>query len=729
MIRRKSNKKKHNSLEDKFNINRINVLKILLIFEFILIIGKLFFIQVVNHDYYIAEADIYQNENNIIHASRGEIYLLPDQHNDINALIDPNNNINLNNLNKIVSNIYKYNLIADPASISDFDTMSRYLSSILKADSNLIHNKLVEVNNINSLTEKILELAFPDIYKYKVDEDRQNSFEAQKKDLEYIINTTKYKSTKTKNQQKLNQLLSEYKFDDETLKGIETLKTERLKLIEKLGKVNDRYEIIQKNLNEDTKNNITNYLSSLYLEAFKSFIDYSDKSSAEVKENQLIDFFNRFFSFETEDARLYADGNLFGQITGFLGQNDKGNKIGQYGIEGYYEKELKGIDGEIRGKYDASGKLIATSQRYLKEAKDGNDIILTIDRSIQYMACKILEEGVKQYGAQDGSISVMNPNTGEVLAMCNYPNFDPNKYSEVEDIRVYQNPIVADQIEFGSIFKAITMSAGIDSGAVTPETRYNDTGCIKEPDWQKQICNANSSTYSTGRSTTVLEALEKSLNVGAYFVAKQVGGKKYKEYVTNFGFGQKTGIEDLNEAKGDIRNLDKTEYKKGGSLYLANASFGQGIAITQIQFMSAFSAIINGGKLIKPHLTKAIVDNGKIKVIEPEVIRQVISEKSSTTMRGMLASVTEKGYSKAAQVPGYYIGGKTGTSQLAENGIYTDKTMQSFIGFGPVSDPKFVAMIKLNNPETAFASTSCTPMFSKLAQFLFDYYQIPPDRK
>lgn len=725
-LKQKNNFSSKNSIEVNFNINRIFILKMLIILEFTLIVGKLFFVQVVKHDYYVAKADSYQESKQIIPASRGEIYLINDRSIDIASVMD-SNGVDLTKLDKIVSNIYKYNLIADPKGIFDFENKTDYLSKVLGVDSSFIHNKLVEINNIEQLTEKILELGFPELYKFKKDEEKKDYIETQKKEYEYIINTTRYKSTKTKNQQKLSDLLKTDNFEEEVLEGVNSLKNERLKILAKLGKTNDRYEIIKRNMEEVDKNNLSNYFSDLYLNSFKSFIDYSDKDNSIIREGQLKTFFKNFFTFEPVETRLYADGNIFGQITGFLSTKDE-ERIGQYGLEEYYDKDLKGIAGEIKGKYDVSGKLIATSQRYIEDAKDGKDIILTIDKSIQYTACKILEDGIKEYGAEEGSISIMNPNNGEVLAMCSYPNFDPNKYNEVETIRVYQNPVVSDQLEFGSIFKAITMSSGIDSGVVTPYSTYNDTGCLKEQDWPKQICNADFQSMGVRGTTTILEALDKSLNLGSYYVASKIGGEEYKKYVKNFGFGEQTGIENSNEAKGDIRNLDKTKYKKGGSHYLATTSFGQGITVSQIQFMSAFSAIVNGGNLIRPHITKAIINDGKIEIVKPEIIRQVISEAASTTMRGMLASVTEKGYSKLAQVKGYYIGGKTGTGQLAENGIYTEKTMQSFIGFGPVSNPKFVIMVKLNNPKTEYASTSCTPLFSKMSKFLFDYYQIPPER-
>lgn len=714
-------------VEVDFGLDRINIIKFFLIACFFIIVGKLFFVQVVKYDEYKAKASSYQDVVEKIPAKRGEIYLIDNKEKSLDNVIT-DNEISLSGLDKIVSNIYKYNVIVDPKNISDFENKTNDLITILNnkdIDKTIIQNKLVEVNNIEIFTEKFLELAFPDLYKYSEDEKKKDLLESQKKDIEYKINTTKNSRTKALNERKLLDLINSIKFDEETELGIKNLKEERIKILSKLGKINDHYEIINKNIDEQSKDKVKDFFSNLYLEKFKDYIVSENK---ETREAQLKNFYKNFINFESIETRFYADGNILGQITGFLStKNDE--KIGQYGIEGYYDKDLKGVNGEISGKYDTSGKLIVTSDREVKEAKNGSDIILTIDKSIQYTACKELEDGIERYGAEDGSISIMDPDTGEVLAMCNYPMFDPNDYGNVDDIRVYENPIITDQLEFGSIFKAITMSAGIDSNAVTPYSTYEDTGCIRKADWPKTICDSDIKTMPQGHgTTTVLEALDKSLNLGSFFVASKVGGEKYTEYINNFGFGKETGIENVSEAKGDIRNLSKINYK-GGDVYLATASFGQGITVSQIQFMSAFSAIVNGGKLMKPHMVRATIKDGKLMRVEPELIRQVITEESSTTMRGMLASVTEKGYSKLAQVKGYYIGGKTGTAQFAENGVYKEKTMQSFIGFGPVSDPKFVIMIKLNNPKTEYASTSCTPMFSNIAKFLFDYYQIPPEKK
>ena len=716
-------------LEIVFLENRLIFIQIIIITGFSLIVGKMFLMQVVDYKEYKNKASYYQNTIEKIPAKRGEIYLIDYKEKNSDLLINETS-INFNKLDKIVSNIYKYNVIVDPKSLFDFENKAQTIYYILNnkdIDKNLIRNKLAEINNVEVYTEKFLEFAFFDLYKYKEAEEEQEIFEKKKKDLEYTINTTKYKSTKTQTETKLRALVNAYKIDKETEDGIVKLKEERVKIISKLGKITDQYEIIKKNIEEADKDKIKDFFSNLYFESFKAYIKEDD--SKETKETQLKNFYKNFLIFEQTETRFYSDGNIFGQITGFLVQREN-EKIGQYGIEGYFDKKLKGIEGEVKGTYSARGKIIATSNREVKEAENGSNIILTIDKAIQYKVCKELEIGIKEYGAQDGSISIMNPDTGELIAMCNYPTFDPNEYNKVEDIRVYENPIISDQLEFGSIFKAITMAAGVDSKAVGPYSTYKDTGCLKRLTWTKQICNSDFRNLPNGHGqTTVIEALEKSLNLGAFYVAEKVGADKYKQYMEDFGFGKRTGIENVSEATGDLRNLEKMNSKKGGDVYLATASFGQGITVSQIQFMSAFSAIVNGGKLMQPHLVKMIINgDNTIERNDPKLIKQVISEQSSTTMKGMLASVTEKGYSKLAQVNGYYIGGKTGTAQFAENGVYKDKTMQSFIGFGPVSKPKFVIMVKLNNPKTEYASTSCTPIFSNIAKFLFDYYQIPPEK-
>jgi len=323
----------------------------------------------------------------------------------------------------------------------------------------------------------------------------------------------------------------------------------------------------------------------------------------------------------------------------------------------------------------------------------------------------------------------MNPKTGEILAMCNNPTFDANKYGQIEDMSVYSNPIVSDQVEFGSVMKVITMAAGVDLGVVNAFSTYEDTGCAKIGDWKKPICNADNATVGAHGTTGMVDVLDKSLNLGAYYVASKVGKDNFKSYVNNFGFSEKTGIDIGNEVRGDMRNLDKMG-GKSGDIYLATASFGQGVTMTQIQYLTAFSSVINGGKLMKPYIVKATIDNsGTIKENEPQFIRRTIKEETSAIMRGMLVSVIETGYDRISQVPEHYVGGKTGTAQFAEEGKYGDKTTQSFVGFGPVDDPKFAVMIKLKNPKTEFASYSCTPVFSKIAKYLFDYYQIAPDKK
>jgi len=730
-----------NKIEVNFGIDRVLVFKGFLIVVFTLISVRLFYIQIIKYDDYKAQASVYQDVIDKIPAKRGEVYVVSNKDVDLKSMKSYNAS-NVDKLDRLVVNVYKYNIIYNPRMLFNYSKVADELISIfgknITVDKSELENKLISLNNSENITNKFLEILYPDLYKLQETETKLKSLLDQKTELESKIKNTKNKKTLKNLQDSLFSVNIALKVDEDTQKNLASLKEERSKILSKITKENDAYEVIKKDISEDQMEGIKKYFQDLYFNTFNPYI-LSSKST--IKENQLKVFYKNFLTFEKNESRLYPDSNLYSQITGFFKTDEKEVKLqdgsikyekygqGVYGIEGYFDKDLKGEDGEIRGKYDLYGKLIATADRSEKDAKDGVNIVLTIDKSIQYNVCKTLDSAVKLYEAEGGSVLVMDPKTGGVLAMCNNPTFDANKYGQVEDMSVYSNPIVSDQVEFGSIMKVITMAAGIDTGAVTAYSTYNDTGCATIGDWKKPICNSDSKTKGAHGETDMVTILDKSLNLGAWYVANKIGKDKFRSYVDNFGFGEKTGIELGNEAKGDMKNLDKIN-NKSGDIYLATASFGQGITMTQIQYLTAFSSVINGGKLMKPYIVKATIDNsGNIKETEPKVVRTTIKEQTSSTMRGMLTSVIEKGYDKLAQVKGYYVGGKTGTAQFAENGFYGDKTTQSFVGFGPISDPKFAILIKLKNPKTEFASYSCTPVFFNIAKYLFDYYQIPPDKK
>ncbi|MAF13838.1 MAG: hypothetical protein CMI53_03025, partial [Parcubacteria group bacterium] len=253
-----------------------------------------------------------------------------------------------------------------------------------------------------------------------------------------------------------------------------------------------------------------------------------------------------------------------------------------------------------------------------------------------------------------------------------------------------------------------------------PETTYVDEGEVKVGPYTIR----NSDLSSHGKQTMTY-VLEQSLNTGAIYVEQEVGKKTFKKYVEDFGFGQRTGITLDSEAAGDISSLDKR-----GDIFGITASYGQGITVTPLQLVTAFAAIANRGQLPKPYIVSEIIKpNGQTEVTKPEVVRQVISPKSASLLTGMLISVVENGYGIKGKVDGYYLGGKTGTAQVASaGGGYGSRTVHSFIGFGPVSNPKYVMMVKLDNPKgIRFSSDSVTPLFSQLSEFLLNYYQIAPD--
>lgn len=427
-----------------------------------------------------------------------------------------------------------------------------------------------------------------------------------------------------------------------------------------------------------------------------------------------------------ELSRLYPEKNMGGHLVGFVGSDSEGKKAGKYGIEGYFDSLLAGTPGILRSERDLAGRLIAVAERSLEPAVDGADIVLTIDRTIQFKACSSLAASVEKHGADSGSIIILDPKTGKIFAMCAVPDFDPNNYSKVESIDQFNNPIIFDAYEPGSIFKPITMAAAVDVGAVTPATRFTDVGSVQVEGWPKPIGNAEGKVYGDVDMTQVLE---DSINTGMIFSMRQMGKEKFVEYVKRFGFGKKTEIELETEAQGNISSLDKPS-----EIFSATATFGQGITVTPLQIAMAYSAIANGGMLKKPMIVDEIrYADGAVEKREPQDVAQVIDEKTSRMLGAMLVSVIEHGHGRRAGVPGYYIAGKTGTAQVARTdgiGYSNDYTIGSFAGFGPVEDPKFTMVVRIDNPrDVVWAESTAAPLFGEMAQFLLQYFEIPPVRK
>jgi len=412
--------------------------------------------------------------------------------------------------------------------------------------------------------------------------------------------------------------------------------------------------------------------------------------------------------FKKQTFREYPYGDFASHILGFV--NEAGE--GQYGAEEYYNDILHGKEEFWEG---IKGPLGYFFPGLSNSNNKGADLKLTIDYNIQYLAEKLLVQAKKTLNIEGGTIIVINPNTGKLLALADLPSFDPSKYSQQTDFSVFQSDATQKIFEPGSVFKPITMAAAIDQGKITPDTTYQDPGVLEIGGWP--IYNYGQRQYPG--DITMTQVLEKSINTGAVFAESQLGNKKFLEYVTNFGIFEKTGI----DLQGEVAPQN-TEFKKGYEINFATASFGQGIEMTPIQLVRAFCVIANGGKLIEPYLVEQ----------DPKISNNnVISPQTASKVTAMLVSVVENGFSKAARIPGYYVAGKTGTAQVSYSALginqkgYSDKTWQSFIGFAPAFNPQFLILVKLNNPAAKTAEYSALPIFQQLTKYIIDYYQIPPD--
>jgi cell division protein FtsI/penicillin-binding protein 2 len=426
-------------------------------------------------------------------------------------------------------------------------------------------------------------------------------------------------------------------------------------------------------------------------------------------------------AFEPETVRYYPERQFLSQVLGYVGYKNE-EKTGLYGLEQAFDDQLRGRPGSLVQEQDASRIWIFGTRRDGTAAVDGDSLILTIDKTLQFKAEEILAQAVKKHEADSGSILISDPKTGAIIAMATYPSFDPNTYSSVEDQSAFTNQVTMGSYEPGSIFKPLTMAASINEGKISASTTYTDTGEI-EIDGYK-IKNSDLKAHGTQNMSQVLE---ESLNTGAIFAKDQIGNKKFLEYIKKFGFGQKTGIEVL-EAKGDLSNL---EGNIGVNYH--TASFGQGLSTTPLQMIEAYSALANGGKMMKPYIVQSRVSpEGEVTKTEPRAAGDVISARTASQVSAMLVNVVEKGHGTRAAVPGYYIAGKTGTAQVPRKdgkGYEENNNIGSFIGYGPVEDPKFLMLVRINHPRTVrFAESTAAPAFGELAKFILNYYNISPTR-
>jgi len=422
---------------------------------------------------------------------------------------------------------------------------------------------------------------------------------------------------------------------------------------------------------------------------------------------------------EDEEARYYPEGTLASQIMGYVDAEGEG----KYGLEQYFNDELKGIPGLFKFERARTGKKISFGKNVQVSPKDGTDIVLTINRDIQMQAEKIVKQSVEKFSAENGSLIVMNSKTGEIIAMTNYPTFDPNKYQDIKNYDLFRNSAVTDEYEPGSIFKVITMAMGLDTKKIEPDTKYEDTGNVTLNGYK--IMNSDKKAHGWVDMTYVLQ---ESLNTGTVYILNQIGKTSFYDYLKKFGFGKETGIEQPNEGTGRIYAPD--EEGINDHTY-ATMTFGQSISTTPIQMAASFAAIANNGIMPKPHLVaEKHHQDGKKEVLTYSPIGQIMSEDAAKKEIEMMVNVVEKGHGKQAAVKGYKVAGKTGTAQVPKKdglGYDPNRNIGSFIGIAPAGNPEFVVLAKVDSPKgIPWAESSAAPMVGQMYDFLFKYYQVAP---
>lgn len=423
---------------------------------------------------------------------------------------------------------------------------------------------------------------------------------------------------------------------------------------------------------------------------------------------------NNALRIEALPHRFYPQENLMCHTLGYVDFDGNGGA----GLEAYYQSELGGEA--------ASARVKISPLEYQESviAREGADLVLTIDRSVQYLVEEHLQRAMTTHGAVGGEIIVMDPRTGAILAMAASPCYDPERYYESanEDETLLQNPFVTSQYEPGSVMKLITMAAALDSGTVTPQSTYYDAGVLEVGG--HRTVNWDRSAPGTVDMTTLLS---RSLNVGAATLATWMGGDTYYDYMRRFGFGRNTGIDLVTEWPGMMPLPGSSLWTES---YLATNSYGQALAVTPLQMITAVSAIANNGDIMQPYLVQEIRGEGQTIVHEPVVFSHAITPETAAQVNAM-AVVAVSSEVPTAQVEGYTIAGKTGTAQIPDpiyGGYHPTDIIGSFIGWLPADDPEIIVLVKLDRPTSApWGSQTAAPVFADLVKELVVMLNIPPD--
>jgi cell division protein FtsI/penicillin-binding protein 2 len=397
---------------------------------------------------------------------------------------------------------------------------------------------------------------------------------------------------------------------------------------------------------------------------------------------------------------------------------------GYYGVEGYYDDLLRPELVEWVGPVDVASVPVPWQPIGGELPRRGVNLELTLDRTVQALAEEELTRAVWEYEAAGGTIIVMEPETFGILAMASFPAYDPERYVELadQDSPPFEDPAISKQYEPGSVFKILTVAAALDAGLVRPETTYNDQGWIEVGG--QTIRNATGKVYG---ESSVADIMIKSLNVGAAWLSKQMGPDLFYGYVQDFGIGERTDVDLAGEVRGQLWLPEDVEHWHPSNL--GTNAFGQGVALTPLQMVTAVATVANDGARLRPHVVgRRIAPDGTVSVYQPVLVERVISPETARELTGILVRAVEEG-ATLAQVEGYRLAGKTGTAQIPIPGGYArEGTIATFVGFGPVPDPELVVLVKLDRPQSSpWASRTAAPTFQRLTSKLFTALGIPPE--
>lgn len=435
--------------------------------------------------------------------------------------------------------------------------------------------------------------------------------------------------------------------------------------------------------------------------------------------------------FQAEKTRSYPEKYLAAHVLGFVGSDEFGRPTGYFGLEGYFNGELTGTHGSLSTEIDASGKPIPIGQFHPIPPTPGMNLTLTIRRELQYMLDDQLKQGVERYHADWGSYILLNPKTGEVWALGNYPTFDPGNWveylgdeSDVAKVNVYKNHAISDNYEPGSVMKVITVAAGLDTNTIETSSTYNDTGPMRIQGYD--IRTWNNQYHGV---IDVGQILQLSNNPGAAHVGLLLGKDRLWEYMQRFGIGTPTRIDLQGEEAGLTKPIQTWR-----DIDVATAAFGQGISLTPLQLVNAVATIANDGVRMKPYIVKEMHDpssDARI-VYQPQEVERAISTETAQEVKRLMRQVVDQGefswFVEHEGLSNYPLAGKTGTAQIPIPGGYDrNQTNVTFVGFAPADDPVFVLLVRLHKPKTStYSAETAVPLWLKMGRELITYFGISP---